>query len=103
MIPYLLMSMVSYKILATSVKIWHQTLKRAGLKRRRAYETRHTAAVLHLAAHENSRYVSQLLGHSNTKLLFEVCAPYVVNASRQDGSAFSKMMLSGGMVPPKYN
>ena len=69
--------------------------KKAGLKPRRAYETRHTAAVLHIAAHENPIYISHKLGHSDTKLLFEVYAPYVANASRQDGNAFNDMMLGG--------
>lgn len=78
-----------------STKIWHPTLKKAGLKPRRAYETRHTAAVLHIAAHENPIYISHKLGHSDTKLLFEVYAPYVANASRQDGLAFNDMMLGG--------
>ncbi|WP_305810589.1 hypothetical protein [Photobacterium leiognathi] len=41
-------------------QVWHPTLKRAGLKTRRPYETRHTQR---LAAHENPLYVSQLLGH----------------------------------------
>ena len=76
-----------------SKKIWYPTLKKAGLKRRRPYETRHTAAVLHIAAHENPLYISQMLGHSDTRLLFEVYAPYVANASRLDGSAFSNMMV----------
>lgn len=75
-----------------SKKIWYPTLKKAGLKRRRPYETRHTAAVLHIAAHENPLYISQMLGHSDTRLLFDVYAPYVANASRLDGSAFSDMM-----------
>ncbi|MGR5474713.1 Arm DNA-binding domain-containing protein [Vibrio astriarenae] len=75
-----------------SDKLWHPTLKKAGLKKRRAYETRHTAAVLHIAAHENPLYISHMLGHSDTKLLFEVYAPYVANASRQDGAAFDSMM-----------
>ncbi|WP_305461372.1 Arm DNA-binding domain-containing protein [Photobacterium leiognathi] len=79
-------------------QVWHPTLKRAGLKSRRPYETRHTAAVLHLAAHENPLYVSQLLGHSNTRLLFEIYAPYVFNAARNDGSAFSDLMRSGGVL-----
>lgn len=77
--------------------IWHPTLKKANLKTRRPYETRHTAAVLHLAAHENPLYVSQMLGHSNTRLLFDVYAPYVFNATRHDGSAFSDMMESNGV------
>lgn len=76
-----------------SKKIWLPTLKKAGLKPRRSYETRHTAAVLHIAAHENPLYISQMLGHSNTRLLFDVYAPYVANASRIDGKAFSDMML----------
>ena len=76
-----------------SQKLWYPTLKKAGLKRRRPYEARHTAAVLHIAAHENPLYISQMLGHSDTRLLFDVYAPYVANASRTDGSAFSQMMM----------
>lgn len=75
-----------------SKKLWYPTLKKANLARRRPYETRHTAAVLHIAAHENPLYISHMLGHSNTKLLFEVYAPYIANASRQDGCAFDALM-----------
>ena len=74
-----------------SRQVWHPTLKKAGLKKRRAYETRHTAAVLHLSAHESPLYVAQLLGHCDAKLLFEVYAPYIKNAARQDGSAFEQL------------
>ena len=77
-----------------SRKLWYPTLKSAGLRKRRPYETRHTAAVLHIAAHENPLYISQLLGHSDTRLLFDVYAPYVANASRNDGSAFDQLMSS---------
>ncbi|MGF1689264.1 site-specific integrase [Photobacterium japonica] len=79
-----------------SRKLWYPTLKKAGLKRRRPYETRHTAAVLHIAAHENPLYISHMLGHSDTRLLFEVYAPYVANASRRDGSAFDALMKQEG-------
>ncbi|MEZ9851973.1 DUF3596 domain-containing protein [Vibrio breoganii] len=75
-----------------STRVWYPTLKKAGLAKRRAYETRHTAAVLHIAALENPLYISQMLGHSDTRLLFEVYAPYVANASQSDGSAFDNLM-----------
>ena len=75
-----------------SKELWYPTLEKAQLSRRRPYETRHTAAVLHIAAHENPLYISHMLGHSTTKLLFEVYAPYVANASRQDGNAFNALM-----------
>ncbi|MGL4712731.1 MAG: tyrosine-type recombinase/integrase, partial [Shewanella sp.] len=81
-----------------SKKLWYPTLIKAGLKRRRAYETRHTAAVLHIAALENPLYISQMLGHSDTRLLFDVYAPYVANASRSDGSAFDKLMRNENML-----
>lgn len=79
-----------------SKALWYPTLIKAGLKRRRAYETRHTAAVLHIAALENPLYISQMLGHSDTRLLFDVYAPYVANASRTDGNAFDTLMRSEG-------
>lgn len=82
-----------------SEKLWHPTLKKAGLSPRRTYETRHTAAVLHIAAHENPLYISQMLGHSDTKLLFEVYAPYVANATGVDGAAFHAMMQARDIVP----
>ncbi|MEJ2911780.1 hypothetical protein [Pseudoalteromonas sp. C12FD-1] len=80
------------------MKAVYPTLKKAGLARRRPYETRHTAAVLHIAAHENPLYISHMLGHSVTRLLFEVYAPYVANASRQDGFAFNEMMIERGIA-----
>ena len=80
-----------------SINLWNPTLEKAGLSYRRPYETRHTAAVLHIAAHENPMYVSNMLGHSNTKMLFDIYAPYVVNAARNDGSAFLTMMMQRGI------
>jgi integrase len=72
--------------------LWGPTLDQLGLERRRVYQTRHTAAVLHLAAGENPLFVSRLLGHSSTKMLFERYAPFVANALADDGSRFERMM-----------
>ena len=71
---------------------WYPALIKAGLRRRPPHQTRHTAAVLHLAAHENPVYISRMLGHSTSKLLFEVYAPYIHNAARKDGSAFEELI-----------
>ncbi|MFP4063049.1 MAG: Arm DNA-binding domain-containing protein [Halochromatium sp.] len=75
--------------------LWAPTLDALGLERRRVYQTRHTAAVLHLAAGENPLFVSRLLGHSSTKMLFERYAPFVANALADDGSRFERMMNGG--------
>lgn len=76
-----------------ATKLWYPTLKKAGLSKRRPYETRHTAAILHMAALENPVYISRMLGHSNTKMLFDIYAPYVVNATSTDGAAFTQLMM----------
>ncbi|WP_207062874.1 Arm DNA-binding domain-containing protein [Motiliproteus sp. SC1-56] len=73
-------------------KAWYPALRKADLRRRNPHQSRHTAAVLHLAAHENPGYISRILGHSSSKLLFDVYAPYIHNATRQDGSAFEAMV-----------
>ncbi len=63
-----------------------------GLKRRRPYQTRHTTATLWLAAGENPEWIAKQLGHSTTKMLFEVYSRYVPNLTRQDGSAFNSLI-----------
>jgi len=75
-----------------SKDFWLPTLKRLGLERRRVYETRHTAAVLHLAAGENPLFVSRLLGHADSGMLFTVYAPFVPNIMGRDGEAFEALM-----------
>ncbi len=75
-----------------SKEFWLPTLKRLGLERRRVYETRHTAAVLHLAAGENPLFVSRLLGHADSGMLFNVYAPFVPNIMGRDGEAFEALM-----------
>ncbi|WP_024873435.1 site-specific integrase [Tolumonas lignilytica] len=73
-------------------RIWNPTLAMLGLKRRRPYQTRHTTATLWLAAGENPEWIAKQLGHSTTKMLFEVYSRYVPNLTRQDGSAFNSLI-----------
>ncbi|MCD1598277.1 site-specific integrase [Rheinheimera aquimaris] len=74
-------------------RIWTPTLKLLGLTHRRAYETRHTAATLWLAAGENPEWIARQLGHSSTKMLFERYSRFVPNVTRQDGSAFEALLI----------
>lgn len=75
-----------------SKRIWAPLLHAAGLKYRRAYETRHTAATLMLASGENPEFVARQLGHSTTEMLFRVYSRYIPNLTRQDGTAFEKLV-----------
>lgn len=74
------------------MRIWQPTLKRLGLAYRRPYETRHTAATLWLAAGEAPEWIARQMGHTTTKMLFEVYSRFVPNLTRQDGSAFENLL-----------
>ncbi|TDR52037.1 integrase [Halomonas ventosae] len=73
-------------------RIWYPLLDALELSRRRPYQTRHTAATLWLAAGENPEWIARQMGHTTTEMLFRVYSRYVPNLTRQDGSAFEKML-----------
>lgn len=78
-------------------RIWTPTLRYLGLPYRRAYETRHTAATLWLAAGENPEWIARQLGHSSTEMLFRRYSRYVPNLTRRDGSAFESLLTNHGL------
>ena len=73
-------------------RVWYPLLRHLGLKKRRPYQTRHTAATLLLASGENPEWVARLLGHSSTEMLFKVYSRYIPNLTRMDGSAFENLV-----------
>lgn len=73
-------------------RVWYPLLKHLGYKKRRPYQTRHTAATLFLASGENPEWVARVLGHSSTEMLFRVYSRYIPNLTRQDGSAFERLL-----------
>ncbi|WP_298292982.1 DUF3596 domain-containing protein [Thiomonas sp.] len=75
-------------------RVWYPLLRSLGLSRRRPYQCRHTAATLWLAAGESPQWIAMQLGHSTTEMLFRVYARFVPNMTRQDGSAFERLLVS---------
>jgi integrase len=74
-------------------RVWKPTLKLLGMKDRRFYQTRHTAATLWLASGEAPEWIAKQMGHTSTEMLFKVYSRYVPNLTRQDGSAFERLLL----------
>jgi integrase len=79
-------------------QVWHPTLRVLGLKKRNAYQTRHTAATLWLAAGESPEWIASQMGHSTTKMLFNTYSRYVPNMTRRDGSAFEALVNQSQMA-----
>jgi integrase len=75
-------------------RVWKPLLRHLGLKVRRPYQCRHTAATLWLGAGENPEWIARQLGHTTTEMLFRVYSRYVPNLTRRDGSAFERMLIA---------
>jgi len=73
-------------------RVWYPLLRYLGLNKRRPYQTRHTAATLWLAAGESPEWIARQMGHTSTEMLFKVYSRYVPNLTRQDGSAFERLL-----------
>lgn len=80
-------------------RVWHPLLRHLGLAKRRPYQCRHTAATLWLASGESPQWIAVQLGHTTTEMLFRVYARFVPNLTRQDGSAFERLLLQSGAAP----
>jgi len=73
---------------SVSYRIWKPALKKAGLKPRSLYQTRHTFATLMLDAGELPGWVQKMMGHASMKMILERYYSFIKNYQRDDGSAF---------------
>lgn len=81
-------------------RVWYPLIRNLNIKKRRPYQCRHTAATLWLASGESPQWIAMQLGHTTTEMLFRVYARFVPNLTRQDGSAFERLLMQSGTVPP---
>lgn len=80
-------------------RVWYPLLRHLGLPLRRPYQCRHTAATLWLAAGENPEWIARQLGHVSTEMLFKTYSRYVPNLTRQDGTAFERVLAQVNLAP----
>ena len=78
-------------------RVWYPLLRHLDLAQRRPYQMRHTAATLWLASGENPEWIAKQLGHTSTEMLFKTYSRYVPNLTRQDGSAFERVLAGSGL------
>ena len=81
-------------------RVWYPLLRHLAIEKRRPYQCRHTAATLWLAAGENPEWIARQMGHTTTEMLFRAYSRFVPNLTRQDGSAFERLLLQSGAPQP---
>lgn len=77
---------------------WRPTLRRLGIRTRRAYATRHTYATIALMANVNPAYVADQMGHVGTKTFFERYARWIRGADK--GVQRAAMAAAFGGISP---
>lgn len=78
---------------------WTPTLKRLGIRHRRAYNTRHTYATAALMAGVNPSYIARQLGHANTAMLFKVYSRWIDGADKGVERRIMEAAMGGGFSP----
>lgn len=73
-------------------RVWYPILRHLEFRKRRPYNTRHTAATLWLASGESPEWIARQLGHTTTEMLFRTYSRFIPNLTRQDGSAFERLL-----------
>ena len=59
---------------------WTPTLRRLGIRHRRAYQTRHTYATVALMGGVKPAYIARQMGHANAKMLFTTYSKWIDGA-----------------------
>jgi integrase len=78
-------------------RVWKPALRRAKLRYRTMYQTRHTFATLALQSGEQIGWVSKQLGHTTDEMVIRHYAKFIPNLTRQDGSALARVMREQGL------
>lgn len=73
-------------------RIWYPALKKAGLRPRDFYNTRHTFATHALASGEDPGWVAKMLGHTTLLMLTTRYYSYIPNLTRKDGSLLAQRL-----------
>jgi integrase len=70
---------------------WHPALKRAGVKYRRPYQTRHTYASMMLSAGESIAWLAQQMGHTDWDMLRRIYAKFIKDSIPDAGQKAVQM------------
>jgi integrase len=78
-------------------RVWRPALRRAGLRRRTMYQTRHTFASLALQSGEQIGWVARQLGHTTDEMVIRHHTKFIQNPTREDGSAIAQALTRAGL------
>lgn len=79
---------------------WNRMLRRAGVRHRKAYESRHTYACWSLSAGANPNFIAQQMGHASSQMIYNVYGKWMSENSIDQISLLNARFSSNAPLMP---
>ncbi|EEB5697300.1 DUF3596 domain-containing protein [Salmonella enterica] len=89
---------------ATSLnRVWESAMRRAGLRYRKAYQSRHTYACWLLAVGANPNFIAAQMGHANAQMVYTVYGAWMADNNQSQVDILNeKLAAFAPRVPQKW-
>ncbi|ECH1484660.1 site-specific integrase [Salmonella enterica] len=89
---------------ATSLnRLWESAMRRAGLRYRKAYQSRHTYACWSLAVGANPNFIAAQMGHANAQMVYTVYGAWMTDNNQSQVDILNeKLAAFAPRVPQKW-
>lgn len=89
---------------ATSLnRIWESAMRRAGLRYRKAYQSRHTYACWSLAVGANPNFIAAQMGHANAQMVYTVYGAWMTDNNQSQVDILNENLTAfAPRVPQKW-
>ncbi len=74
------------------IKIWAPIIKRAGIRYRNAYQSRHTYACWSLSAGANPNFIATQMGHTDAQMVYKVYGKWMSEKSAEQVSLLNQAL-----------
>lgn len=74
--------------------IWESALKRAGIRYRKAYQSRHTYACWSLSAGANPTFIASQMGHASAQMVYSVYGKWMPESSAEQVAMLNQKLTS---------
>lgn len=79
---------------------WEAALKRAGLRHRKAYQSRHTYACWSLSAGANPSFIANQMGHASAQMVFNVYGAWMADSSSEQIAMLNQKLADFAPLMP---
>ncbi|HCM1954476.1 TPA: DUF3596 domain-containing protein [Salmonella enterica subsp. salamae serovar 9,46:z4,z24:z39:z42] len=84
-------------------RIWESAMRRAGLRYRKAYQSRHTYACWSLAVGANPNFIAAQMGHANAQMVYTVYGAWMADNNQSQVDILNEKLASfAPRVPQKW-